>query len=229
MSEIAHRLVRLLDSVRDCALGCGRDPENVKVILVTKAVPCEGILEAYESGARDFAENRVQEWKEKKEKLPQDIRWHMIGNLQTNKVKDVLGSAVLIHSLDRKELALEIQRQAAKKGIPSVECLIQVNSSQEKTKHGFSAEEVEDAVAGLIQPAIRLRGLMTIGPLTEDREKIRLAFRSVRFLRDRLSRKFPGGEWDILSMGMSGDYKIAIEEEATLLRIGSAVFGPKGQ
>lgn len=227
MSEVKQNIVRLRDSIRESALRCGRNPEEIKAVLATKGVACERILEAYEAGCRDFAENRVQEWEEKRKKLPQDIRWHMIGHLQTNKVKDILGKIVLIHSLDRVELALEIQKQADKKGVSGVDCLLQINSSREETKYGLKVEEVEDLVETLRQPAIRLRGLMTIGPLTENREKVRQAFREVRLLRDRLHSGFPEMKLETLSMGMSGDYPLAIEEGATLLRIGSAVFGPR--
>ena len=223
-----RNIVRLRESVREAALRCGRNPEAIQVVLVTKAVSCERILEAYEAGFREFTENRVQEFEEKRKRLPEDIKWHMIGHLQINKVKDLIGKTVLIHSLDRLELASEIQKQAEKKGLAAVDCLIQVNSTGEPTKHGLRPDAVEDFAAQMRQPAIRFRGLMTIGPLTEDGEKIRQSFRSVRFLRERLNARFPDIDWGILSMGMSGDYQIAIEEGATLVRIGSAVFGPRG-
>jgi pyridoxal phosphate enzyme (YggS family) len=179
------------------------------------------------AGAREFGENRVQELLGKKIRMPKELKWHMIGHLQTNKVRQVVGEVELIHSLDRLDLAREIDRQAGLKKTGPVACLIQVNSSGETTKSGLAPAEVEgfaDQIRGLkIQP----RGLMTIGPLTPDEQPIRQAFRLTAELFKKLAAKFPGGEWNILSMGMSADYKIAIEEGSTLLRIGSAVFGSR--
>ncbi len=227
--SVAHNISRLRDSIN--AAGGG----NIQLVLVSKTVPAERVHEAYDTGVRDFGENRVQELLQKKDALPADARWHLIGHLQTNKVKQVLGKTVLIHSLDRPELAEEIERQARLKGIPQVDCLVQVNSSGEKTKYGLELENVADFVSflvpskveGLKPGAIRLRGLMTIGPLTEDAGLVREAFRKTRKLQENLKQKFPSVDWSLLSMGMSGDYKIAIEEGSTLVRIGTAVFGER--
>lgn len=197
-------------------------------MLVTKTVEPARILEAYGSGERDFGENRVQEWQEKKAVLPQDIRWHLIGHLQTNKVKYVVGQVSLIHSLDRIELADAIEKQAKTKGILEVPCLIQVNMSGEESKFGLDLVKVEDFLKQMpLRPSIKICGLMVIGPLTEDAGKIRECFQKARELQERLKKEFPQCDWAVLSMGMSSDYKIAIEEGSTLLRIGTLVFGER--
>jgi len=200
---------------------------------VTKNVAIDRIQKAFEAGIRDFGENRVQELLEKKPHLPSDIRWHFVGHLQTNKVKSLLGEAALIHSLDRISLAEEIERQAEKKNL-KVDALVQVNTSGETTKSGFSPEEVGPALENLKRfDRIRLRGLMTIGPFTEDANLIRQSFRTLRGLRDSLRNHFADlrvgavGEPPILSMGMSSDFELAIEEGATIVRIGTALFGKR--
>ncbi len=224
---IASRIRALEESIRETAVRAGRNPGDVRMLLVSKTVPAERVLEAFQAGSRDFGESRVQEMIEKKRQMPSGLKWHMIGHLQTNKVRQVAGETELIHSLDRLELAQEIDRQAALKGIEKVSCLIQVNSSGEKTKFGLSPSEVTGFADQMKDLRIRLRGLMTIGPLTEDENEIRKAFRLTSELFKGLAKKFPSGEWNTLSMGMSSDYKIAIEEGSTLLRIGSAVFGER--
>ena len=223
--NISQAVKDLRDSIRKTALQAGRDPEGVRLVIVTKTVEPLRVLEAYQTGERDFGENRVQEWQEKKEALPRDICWHLIGHLQTNKVKYVIGQVALIHSLDRIELADAIEKQAKAKGIVEVPCLVQVNMSGEESKFGLDPSLVEDfARQMLLRPSIGIRGLMSIGPLTKDEGKIRECFRKTRELRDGLKIKFPQYTWDILSMGMSADYRIAIEEGANMLRIGSLVF-----
>jgi pyridoxal phosphate enzyme (YggS family) len=215
----------LMRSIHETAVKADREPESIQLVIVTKTISAERILEAYQTGAKDFGENRVQEWREKKDALPQDIRWHLIGHLQTNKVKHVIGQIALIHSLNRLELADEIEKQARSKGIAEVPCLVQVNVSGEKSKFGLDPARVEDFVRQMsLRPSIVIRGLMSIGPLTEDEGRIRECFRKTRELREDLKRKFPQYSFDILSMGMSADYRIAIEEGANMLRIGSLVF-----
>ncbi len=192
---------------------------------MTKTLPAERIREAYEAGFRDFGENKVQELVQKKPGLPTDIRWHFQGHLQTNKVKSLLREINLLHSLDRMALAEEIQKQAQKRNL-SVEALVQVNISREETKSGFSPEEVEEVIGKLAAfDRIRLRGFMTIGPTTEDTEAARACFEKLRVLRDKLQSKFP--HLQELSMGMSSDFEPAIEEGATIVRIGTAVFGER--
>lgn len=225
---IRDRLETLLQSVRQACERAGRDPGEIQIVLVTKTVSEDRILEAFQCGITQFGENRVQELVLKKKNLPPDIEWHMIGHLQTNKVKQLLGEVILIHSLDRLELVEAIEREAEKKKIEKVPCLIQVNMSREAAKYGVEPEKVEGFLTQIrAQSPVEIRGLMTIGPLTEDRERIRECFRNTRLLRDRLREKFSSRDGSVLSMGMSGDYTIAVEEGATLLRIGTAVFGAR--
>ena len=215
----------LKHSIHEVALQAGRDPGSVRLVLVTKTVEPARVLEAYQAGERDFGENRVQEWQEKKDALPRDIRWHLIGHLQTNKVKYVVGQVALIHSLDRLDLAEAIEKQAKAKRIAEVLCLVQVNMSGEESKFGLDPAAVEDFVRQMpSRPSVRIQGLMSIGPLTEDEAQVRDCFRKSRELLEALKTKFPQYAWDILSMGMSSDYRIAIEEGANMLRIGSLVF-----
>ncbi len=225
---IESSIQNLKQSIRDTAEKVGRGSEDILLVLVTKTVEPPLVLEAYQTGERDFGENRVQEWQEKRDTLPKDIRWHLIGRLQTNKVKYVIGQIALIHSLDRLELADAIEKQARSKEIAEVPCLVQVNMSGEESKSGLDPACVVDFVRQMpLRPSIRIRGLMSIGPLTEDEGNIRECFRKTRELREDLKKIFPRYDWDILSMGMSADYKIAIEEGANLLRIGSLVFGSR--
>ncbi len=226
--SIVAKIQTLRGTIREAMVRAGRDPETVRLVLVTKTVESERVSEAYQSGERDFGENRVQEWHEKKLVLPQDIRWHLIGHLQTNKVKSVIGQVELIHSLDRLELADAIEKQAKAKGIAEVLCLVQANMSGEESKFGLDPALVEEFVRQMsLRSSIKIRGLMTIGPSTENEGKIRECFRKTRELLEDLKRKFPQLDWGILSMGMSGDYKIAIEEGSNLLRIGTLVFGKR--
>ena len=205
----------------------GRNPSEVTLVLVTKNVSVEKMREAYDAGARDFGENRVQEFLAKKPELPGDLRWHFVGHLQTNKVKSLAGEIHLLHSLDRLELAEEIQKQAEKKNL-IVEALLQVNTTGETTKSGFTPEKMRakaEEVAKMNR--IRLHGLMTIGPLTENETAIRESFRELRDLREELKNNFPRFDFPGLSMGMSSDFEMAIEEGATIVRIGTAVFGKR--
>lgn len=223
--NIAANLRELKESIRQIAAKTGRDPEGIQLVVVTKTVTSEKILEIYAAGQRDFGENRVQEWQDKKDLLPADICWHLIGHLQTNKVKYVIGKVALIHSLDRIELVEAIERQAAGKAVAEVPCLVQVNMSGETSKFGLHPEEMENFIQHIaVKSAIKIRGLMSIGPLTDDEARIRDCFRKTRQLFEDLRGKYPQYSWDILSMGMSGDYKIAIEEGSNMLRIGSLVL-----
>ncbi|MBN1688659.1 MAG: YggS family pyridoxal phosphate-dependent enzyme [Candidatus Omnitrophica bacterium] len=227
--ETAQQKIKALDrAIGEAARSCGRDPQEIRAILVTKTVPPQDILTVCKAGFKEFGENRVQELIKKKEELPPEIQWHLVGHLQTNKVKYVVGHVALIHSLDRLELFEEIEEQAVKKNAGEVSCLIQVNSSGEATKYGLAPERVISFVQGLpVSQVVKIRGLMTIGPFTEDDGCIRKAFRLVRDLQGELQRRFPDRDWGILSMGMSQDYRIAIEEGANLLRIGTLFFGAR--
>lgn len=228
MMTVTSNIQTLRQSIHDVAINSNHHPYHVNLVLVTKTVAAADILEAYQAGERDFGENRVQEWEEKKEQLPADIRWHLIGHLQTNKVKYVIGKVHLIHSLDRLELADEIEKQARQKNVSEVPCLLQVNMSGEDSKFGVAPDQAGDLVTQIAaRSKIKLKGMMTIGPLTDDEKKIRECFVWTRELFDTFKTQYPGHAWEFLSMGMSNDYKIAIEAGANMLRIGSLVFGER--
>lgn len=208
------------------ALRVGRDPSEVKLVAVTKSQPLNKIKEAADLGLRVFGENRVQEAKIKIEQLREfDIEWHMIGHLQTNKVKDAVKYFELIHSVDSEKLAMIINKEAQKIGkIQRV--LIQVKLSEEETKYGIAEEKVEELLKLCMKlESLKVEGLMTIPPYFEAPEDVRPYFRKLRQLRDSLVDKgYPLNE---LSMGMSHDFEIAIEEGATMVRIGTALFGQR--
>ncbi len=225
--EIENNIKRLKQEIESVAVKSGRQRDSVRLVLVTKTVSQERLFEAYEAGERNFGENRVQEILAKKPLLPQNIRWHFIGHLQTNKVKEIIGQAVLIQSLDSVHLAKELEKASGKLNLIT-EVLLQVNTSGEAAKFGFKPEELEDAVGEMTRFShLKIRGLMTIGPLTDDDKKIRESFVLLRNLRKKMKASYPDLDWSELSMGMSEDYRIAIEEGATILRIGRAVFGER--
>ena len=206
----------------------GRNPEDVRLIAVSKTKPAQMVLEAYEAGMRDFGENKVQEILEKKPVLPQDIRWHMIGHLQRNKVHQVLGQAVLIHSVDSLRLANQIEAEAAKKGIEA-DILLEINVAREESKFGFFLEDAESAIRTIRQlPHIHIRGLMTIAPFVDNPEENRGIFQKLyQFSVDIASKNIDNVTMDELSMGMSNDFEVAIEEGATMVRVGTSIFGAR--
>jgi pyridoxal phosphate enzyme (YggS family) len=200
-------------------------PDTVTLIAVSKTKPNETILEAYNAGQRHFGENRVQELLPKAEALPKDIHWHVIGHLQSNKVKYIAPFVHLIHSVDSEKLLAEIDRQAAKSG-RVIPVLLQIFIAQEETKFGFSPEEAEallSAGAAEKYPNVRIEGLMGMATNTEDAAQVRNEFRSLNQLFTRLRAGSPGIK--TLSMGMSSDWKIAVEEGSTMIRVGSSIFG----
>lgn len=203
--------------------------QHVTLIAVSKTKPIENIIEAYEYGIRDFGENKVQELSQKYDCLPKDIHWHMIGHLQRNKVKDVVGKASLIHSVDSQRLAEEISKESVKKNCIT-DILIEVNIALEDTKFGFS--DYQSLIAFLQNiaplPNIRIKGLMTVAPYTENPEENRCYFSKLRQLAvDIMQENIDNISMDILSMGMTGDYEIAIEEGATYVRVGTGIFGER--
>lgn len=206
----------------------GRAREEVTLIAVSKTKPVSMLQEVYDTGIRDFGENKVQELCDKYEELPRDIRWHMIGHLQTNKVKYLMNKTCLIHSVDSLKLAQEIEKQAAKHGI-IVDILIEVNIAGEETKFGLSREEVLALVREIsILPHVRIQGLMTIAPYVEDPEENRGFFRQIKQLSvDIDNQNIDNVSMNVLSMGMTGDYMVAIEEGATLVRVGTGIFGER--
>lgn len=207
----------------------GRDPADVKLLLVTKTIDAERIRQAIAAGQCDLGENKVQEGRRKAEALT-DIaaRWSMIGHLQTNKVKDVLRFASEVQSLDRLSLALALERRLQFLG-RKLDVLVQVNSSGEASKYGLAPEELMPFLRELEGfDCLHVRGLMTLARFTPDKDEVRRCFRVLRSLRDRAREMGPWGDrLEHLSMGMSGDYEIAIEEGATIVRVGQAVFGPR--
>lgn len=204
----------------------GRQRDEITLIAVSKTKPAEDIATLYNHGVRDFGENKVQELTEKYEKLPKDIRWHLIGHLQTNKVKYIVDKVYLIHSVDSLKLAEQIEKEACKKNI-TVNILIQVNVSNEDTKFGLDKEETVKNVEAISKlPHIRIKGLMTIAPFVENGEENRKYFNELKQLSVDIQKKnIDNVCMDFLSMGMSGDYEAAIEEGATLIRVGTSIFG----
>ena len=200
-------------------------PHNVTLIAVSKTKPISLIQEAYETGQRDFGENKVQELIEKQEVLPSDIRWHMIGHLQRNKVKYIAPFVHLIHGVDSLRLLKEINKQGAKinRCIP---ILLQVHISQEDTKFGFDSDELKEAIIECnVLEWVKPCGLMGMATFTSDTDQVRREFQSLKGLFDEYLSDF--GEHPTLSMGMSGDYQIAIDQGSTMIRIGSSLFGSR--
>ena len=206
----------------------GRNRDEVTLVAVSKTKPVSMLQEVYDCGIRDFGENKVQEMCEKEEILPKDIRWHMIGHLQTNKVKYLMGKTTLIHSVDSLKLAQEIEKQAAKNNIVA-DILIEVNIAEEATKFGIMKEETFSLVREAAKlPHVRIKGLMTIAPFVEDAEDNRLYFRQIRELSvDIANQNIDNVSMNVLSMGMTADYMVAIEEGATIVRVGTGIFGER--
>ncbi len=219
----------VLKKIKETCEKCNRDVSEVTLICVSKTKPASDIEEVYAAGSRDFGENKVQEIQSKENILPKDIRWHMIGHLQTNKVKTVVPLAYLIHSVDSVHLAKEIEKQSSKAQVIS-DILIEVNVAKEESKFGLFDKE---AVFELLefcskQPHIRVKGLMTIAPMTDNPELNRPYFKELKDLSvDIMSKNSDNISMDVLSMGMTGDYTVAIEEGATMVRVGTGIFGER--
>lgn len=206
----------------------GRNREEVTLIAVSKTKPVEMLSEIYDLGERNFGENKVQELTEKEEVLPKDIHWHMIGHLQRNKVKYIAGKVALIHSVDSLRLAKTISEEAVKHNC-EIPILIEVNVAGEESKFGVSVEETLPLIEEIAKlPAINVEGLMTIAPYVEDPEENRPVFRKLKELSvDIAAKNINNVRMAILSMGMTGDYEVAVEEGATLVRVGTGVFGER--
>lgn len=215
MSSITNNLTRIKESL----------PAEVTLIAVSKTKPNEAIEEAYSTGHRDFGENKVQEIQSKEPELPKDIRWHFIGHLQRNKVKYIAPVVHLIHGVDSLRLAQEINKRAAQNE-RVIDILLQVHIAEESTKFGFGLDEIQ-AIAGSEElnqlSNVRVRGLMGMATFTDDQDLIRREFKTLRNAFDQIKTSF--SNCDTLSMGMSNDYKIAIEEGSTMVRIGTDIFG----
>lgn len=225
---VKEQLREVQKNIEQACIRAGRKPEEVTLIAVSKTKPVPMLEEAYEGGARDFGENKVQEIVAKKPQLPEDIRWHMIGHLQRNKVHQVVGKAVLIHSVDSLRLAEQIETEAAKKDT-DVDILLEVNVAREESKYGFFLEEVEDAIMTIKDfPHVHIKGLMTIAPFVENPEENREVFKKLyEFAVDIGKKNIDNVTMAVLSMGMTGDYEVAIEEGATMVRVGTSIFGAR--
>lgn len=214
--------------VLDAASRCGRKPWDIILVGVTKTIGTDKIIEAIDAGLTDLGENRVQEFCDKYDNIDRECRWHLIGHLQTNKVKYLIGKIKMIHSVDRYELAREIQKQAGQTGY-YVDVLVQVNVAGEESKYGIHPSETFDFLHELSRMKnIRVKGLMTIAPLVENPEEVRYVFRELNKIFIDIKRKnIDNIDMAFLSMGMSNDFEIAIEEGSNMVRIGSAIFGAR--
>lgn len=215
-------------NIQQACLRAGRNRDEVILVAVSKTKPVSMLEEIYDENIRHFGENKVQELCEKFEVMPKDIHWHMIGHLQRNKVKAVVDKATLIHSVDSIRLAETIEQEAAKKDI-IVNILIEVNVAEEDSKFGLKVDEVMSMVETISKfPHIRIKGLMTIAPFVENPEENRPVFAQLRKLSvDIANKNIDNVSVDILSMGMTNDYQVAIEEGATIVRVGTAIFGER--
>ena len=214
--------------VDETARNCGRDPEDITLIAVSKTKPLENIEELIAIGVKDFGENKVQELCDKYENVSTPVNFHLIGHLQTNKVKYIVDKACLIHSVDSVKLAQTIQKEAAKKGVIA-QILIEVNVAEEDSKFGLHTEEVLPFVEEIASyPNVHVNGLMTIAPFVENPDENRGYFRTLKQLSlDIASKNIDNIDMNVLSMGMTNDYKVAIEEGATMVRVGTAIFGAR--
>ncbi len=226
---IRENLERIREEIEEACLKVGRKPEEVKILAATKTRTPEEIRKAYEAGVKLFGENRVQEAREKIPELKElkDEEWHMIGHLQTNKVKYAVELFDCIETIDRKELVDEIVKRMERKGVGSIKGLIEVKLSPEESKHGCPPEKVEELLSYTLKfPQIEILGFMTVPPYLENLEEVRPYFRRLREIRDKMEKVF-GRKFPELSMGMSYDFTVAVEEGATIVRIGTALFGER--
>ena len=228
-SRIAENLASVRERIARAAARVGRDPRSVRLVVVTKGVGADLIREVVEAGADCLGENRVQEARQKLAVLGDlPVKWHMVGHLQTNKVKYVIGMFEMIHSLDRLSLAEELDRRAGQRRT-TVDVLVQANVSGEQTKFGVAPEETVEFIRQVSRfEHVKVKGLMTMAPFVPDPELARPCFRRLRELADEVRREAVGGvDMDWLSMGMTNDFEVAIEEGANLVRIGTAIFGER--
>lgn len=225
---ITENLEQVRKNIVEACKAVNRDPGEVTLISVSKTKPVSMLQEAYDAGSRDFGENKVQEIMDKYPKLPSDIRWHMIGHLQRNKVKYIVDKVAMIHSVDSLRLAETIENEAAKHGV-TVSILIEVNVAQEESKFGLKTNEVLPLVESIAKlPHINIKGLMTIAPYVEDPEENRMIFRQLKKLSvDIAAKNINNVTMSVLSMGMTGDYQVAVQEGATMVRVGTGIFGER--
>ncbi len=230
MSNVRERFTEVKRRADEAAKRSGRDPEDIKLIAVTKTHPASEINEAIDAGATDIGENRVQEVLEKYEDV-KPVKWHLIGHLQTNKVKQIIDKVVMIHSVDSLKLAHEIDKRAEAHGIV-MDVLIEINSAMEATKSGIPAGELKQLCEDITAECgnVRICGLMCVPPIAEEPEDSRPYFKEAAALFNEMKNwDLPAGRFNPteLSMGMSGDFEVAIEEGSTMVRVGSSIFGPR--
>lgn len=225
---IVENIEHVRENIEKACKKAGRSVDEVTLIAVSKTKPYTDIEEALKSGTLDYGENKVQEMCEKYEILPKNIRWHMIGHLQRNKVKYLVGKTELIHSVDSIRLAEQIEKEYAKKG-ETANILIEVNMAQEESKFGITSQETEELIRKISTfEHIRIKGLMTIAPYTDNPETNRVYFKQMKKLSvDIRDKNIDNVSMDVLSMGMTGDYQVAIEEGSTMVRVGTGIFGER--
>lgn len=223
---INENLLEVRSNISKACKRAGRNVDDITLIAVSKTKPVEDIQIAYDSGERNFGENKVQEIDAKYPVLSDDIKWHLIGHLQTNKVKYIIDKVTLIHSVDSVHLAEQIEKESAKRSI-DMDILIQVNVANEDTKFGLTVEETVNTIKEISKFShVHIKGLMTIAPFTDNAEDNRIYFRKLKSLAEDIAKmNISNVEMKELSMGMTGDYEVAIEEGATLIRVGTAIFG----
>lgn len=228
MQDIKYNIFAISRNISDICTRKGKDPDSITIIAVTKTVDTDRINHAIKCGIRNIGENKVQEIMAKYENVEKNVNWHLIGHLQTNKVKYIIDKVALIHSVDSIGLAEEISKRAEKSGIQK-DVLIQVNVAQEETKFGIEYEETESFAEQLSRfSGIRVRGLMTIAPYYEDAEMTRPVFKRLKEKYDMLAAAgIPNVDMKYLSMGMTNDYEVAIEEGSNMVRIGTGIFGAR--
>lgn len=225
---ITENLEQVRKNIDEACRMAGRDPKEVTLIAVSKTKPVSMLKEAYDAGARCFGENKVQEIMDKHPQLPEDIQWHMIGHLQRNKVKYIVDKVSMIHSVDSLRLAQTIEQEAAKHNV-CVPVLLEVNVAQEESKFGLKMDEVLPLIETIADfPHIKVQGLMTIAPYVENAENNRDFFRQLKKLSvDIEAKNINNVSMSVLSMGMTGDYQVAVQEGATMVRVGTGIFGER--
>lgn len=225
---VAENLIQVQKNIEEACKKVNRDPDEVTLIAVSKTKPVEMLKEAYEAGARVFGENKVQEIVDKYDQMPSDVKWHMIGHLQRNKVKYIVDKVAMIHSVDSLRLAETIEKEAEKKNVV-VPILIEVNVAEEESKFGLKPEEVLSFIEQIADFShIQIKGLMTIAPYVENAEENREIFRELKKLSvDITAKNINNVTMSVLSMGMTGDYMVAVQEGATMVRVGTGIFGAR--
>ena len=228
MADIKENLANVRKNIEESCKKVGRDVSEVTLITVSKTKPLSDLRIAYEDGSRDFGENKVQELISKIDEMPSDVKWHLIGHLQRNKVKYIAGKVAMIHSVDSYRLAEEINVQA-KKNSCVIPILIEINIAGEDTKFGIKPEEAEELIREISElENVKVSGLMTIAPNVANPEENRAYFKAMKDLFvDISSKNIDNVEMKVLSMGMTNDYTVAVEEGATMIRVGTGIFGAR--